>query len=68
MNLWFGEIITIYSENGLCFGKVRVRGAVKVVSLQLITNAAVGEMVLVCDGVALNRVDSQTQLLDFEQL
>ncbi len=66
MNLWFGEIITIYSENGLCFGKVRVRGAVKVVSLDLITNATLGEMVLVCDGVAINRVDDRTQPLDFE--
>ncbi len=66
MNLCFGEIVTIYSENGLCCGKVRVRGAVKAISLDLIPNAVVGEIVLVCDGVALDRVNQSTPPMDFE--
>ncbi len=65
MNLCFGEIVTIYFENGIRFGKVRVRGAIKSVSLDLVTDAVVGEYVLVCDGVALNRVDETTQPPDF---
>jgi hydrogenase maturation factor len=67
VNLCFGEIITTYSENGLRFGRVRVGGAIKAVSLDFVKDAAIGERVLVCDGVALNRVDETIQPAIFEQ-
>ncbi len=56
MNLLYGEIVAVFSEEGLAFGKVRVHGAIKKIPLGLLTNAAEGDRVLICDGVAISNV------------
>jgi hydrogenase maturation factor len=59
MNLLYGEIVETFSEDGMQFGKIRVGGAIRRVSLDLLVEPRAGEGVLVCDGVALSKVDDQ---------
>ncbi len=56
MNLIYGEIIEVGSEEGLPVGKVRVHGATKKIALGLLTNVRQGDRVLICDGVAISKV------------
>ena len=60
MNLVYGEIIEVFSENGLLMGKIRVRGATRKIPLGLLTDAARGDRVLICDGVAISKVEETT--------
>jgi len=57
MNLIYGEVVEILTEDGMKFGKVRVGGAVKKIPLELLTDVARGDRVLICDGVAISKVD-----------
>jgi hydrogenase maturation factor len=57
MNLVYGEIAEVLVEDGMRMGRIRVGGALKKVSLDLLTNAQRGDTVLLCDGVAISRVD-----------
>jgi hydrogenase maturation factor len=57
MNLIYGEIVELFAEGELRMGKVRVGGAVKKVSLDLLSDAASGDAVLMCDGIALGKVE-----------
>ena len=57
MNLIFGEIIELFDEDGSRMGKVRIHGVLKKLSLDLLTVPSVGDTVLLCEGVALNKVD-----------
>jgi hydrogenase maturation factor len=57
MNLVYGVIAEIRSERGQRLGKVRVGGAAKIISLDLLTDPAPGDKVLVCEGVALAKVE-----------
>lgn len=57
MNLIYGEVIEILTEEGMKVGKVRVGGAVKKIPLELLTDVARGDRVLICDGVAISKVD-----------
>ncbi|HEY2800303.1 MAG TPA: HypC/HybG/HupF family hydrogenase formation chaperone [Chthoniobacterales bacterium] len=56
MNLLYGKLIEITSEDGVRFGKVLVGGARKKVPLELLTDAACGDNLLICDGVAISKV------------
>ena len=56
MNLVYGEIIAVFSEDGMPMGQVRVHGASKKIPLGLLTNAVQGDRVLICDGVAISKV------------
>ena len=60
MNLVYGEIAEILPERGQRLGKVRVGGAAKIISLDLLTDPAPGDRVLVCEGVALAKVDESS--------
>jgi len=55
MNLLYGLIVEIASEDGMRVGKIRVAGAFKKVSLELLGEAQIGDRVLVCDGIALSK-------------
>ena len=57
MNLMYGEIIHVFSEPEPRLGKIRVCGAVRIISLDLLTDPAPGDRVLVCEGVAIGKVD-----------
>ena len=55
MNLLYGQIVEIVSEDGMRMGKIRVAGAFKKVSLELLGEPQIGDRVLVCDGIALSQ-------------
>ena len=57
MNLVYGVIAEIRSERGQRLGKVRVGGVLKLVSLDLLTDPTPGAKVLICEGVALAKVE-----------
>jgi hydrogenase maturation factor len=57
MNLVYAEIVDVELEHGLRFGNVRVSGAIKNVSLDLVQDAVKGDEVLVCDGVAIAKTN-----------
>jgi hydrogenase maturation factor len=59
MNLLYGQIVEAFPEDGMLAGKIRVGGALKKVSLDLLVEPRIGDRVLVCDGVAISKVESQ---------
>ena len=59
MNLFYGQIVEAFPEDGMLAGKIRVGGALKKVSLDLLVEPQIGDRVLVCDGVAISKVESQ---------
>lgn len=61
MNLIYGRITEIFREDGMSTGKIRVRGAIKTVSLDLLVEPRLGDLVLVCDGVAISKVGGGTK-------
>ncbi len=60
MNLVYGEIVDAFTEDGVRMGKIRIGGAMKNVTLELIEHAQRGDMVLLCDGVAISKVQEET--------
>ena len=60
MNLIYGEIVELFVENEMKMGNVRVAGALKKVPLDLLTGVECGDKVLLCDGVAISKVDNTT--------
>lgn len=57
MNLLYGELVKVLpSEEDLRPGRVRVGGAWQKIPLELVTDAAPGDSLLLCDGVAIGRV------------
>jgi hydrogenase maturation factor len=56
MNLLYGRLLEIATEDGVRFGKILVGGARKKVPLGLLTDVACGDKLLICDGVAIGRV------------
>ena len=61
MNLLYAEIVEVFSEHGMLMGMVRVGGARKKIALDLLTNPCSGDTVLLCDGVAIGRVEGGRQ-------
>jgi hydrogenase maturation factor len=56
MNLVYGEVVEVIAEDGMRMGKIRIRGAIKKVSLDLLTDAGPRDRVLICDGIAISKV------------
>ena len=56
MNLLYGKIVEVSVEDGMRTGKIRVGGAKKKISLDLLIESQIGDQVLVCDGVAIGQV------------
>lgn len=59
MNLLYSRIVEIFPEDGMLAGKIRVGGAIKKVSLDLLIEPRIGDRVLICDGVAIGKVEAQ---------
>jgi hydrogenase maturation factor len=59
MNLLYGQIVETFPEDGILAGKVRVGGALKKVFLALLVEPQIGDRVLICDGVAISKVEVQ---------
>ncbi|MGI9115045.1 MAG: HypC/HybG/HupF family hydrogenase formation chaperone [Chthoniobacterales bacterium] len=62
MNLNYGEVVEIFTENNLRMARVRVSAALQKVPLDLLTNVRCGDTVLVCDGVAISKVEKETNV------
>lgn len=60
MNLIYGEVVEISTEDGMRFGKIRVAGVLKKVPLELLTDVKRGDTILVCDGVGISKVSAAT--------
>jgi hydrogenase maturation factor len=60
MNLIYGEVIRVFEEAGLRMGKIRIGGAMKDVALELVENPAKGDVVLLCDGIAISKMREET--------
>jgi hydrogenase maturation factor len=60
VNLLYGNIVEVFPGPESLLGKVRVSGASQIISLDLLTDPAPGDKVLVCEGVALAKVDETT--------
>jgi hydrogenase maturation factor len=58
MNLVYGEVVEIFTEDGMKSGKIRVAGALKKVPLELLTDVERGDTILVCDGVGISKVSA----------
>ncbi len=56
MNLIYGEVVEVFSEDGGLMGKIKVHGASKKIALGLLTDVAQGDKVLICEGVAISKV------------
>jgi hydrogenase maturation factor len=59
MNLLYGQIVETFPEEGMFVGKIRVGGALKKVSLDLLVEPQIGDRILICDGVAISKVEGQ---------
>jgi hydrogenase maturation factor len=59
MNLIYGEVAAIFLEDEMRIGKIRVGGAMKNVLLDLVSTAEIGDSILLCDGVAIAKVDKE---------
>jgi hydrogenase maturation factor len=59
MNLHYGRIVEIFHEDGMLAGKIRVRGAIQKVSLNLLVEPQIGDRVLICDGIAISKIEDQ---------
>ena len=64
MNLIYGKVVEIFQQDGLRFGKVRVGGASKIVTLDLLADADRGDEVLLCDGMAIGKVRDAVEPLE----
>lgn len=57
MNLVYGEVADLGIEQGMRMGRVRISGAMKKVPLDLLKDVQCGDTVLICDGVAIGKVN-----------
>ncbi len=57
MNLLYGRLVEVGEEDGIRVGKVQVGGARKKVPLELLTDPKCGDTLLICDGVAISKLD-----------
>ena len=59
MNLVFGEVVKMFDESGICMGKIRVRGAIREAALDLLVGIEPGDIVLLCDGIAVSKLQTE---------
>ena len=60
MNLVYGEVVSVDERDPTKMARIKIAGAIKEVSIGLLTGVRIGDRVLLCDGVAIARVDEQT--------
>jgi hydrogenase maturation factor len=59
MNIVSGEIVEIYIHEGTTMAAVSVGGAVMRVPILLLSDAKVGDVVLIESGIALSRIEHE---------
>ena len=58
MNLVYANLREVFSKDGMRMGKICLGGALRNVPLDLLPDAECGDRLLVCEGVAIARVES----------
>ena len=58
MNLIYADLTEVFSNEGMRMGKICIGGALKNVTLDLLPDAECGDRLLVCEGIAIARVES----------
>lgn len=61
MNLFYGKIVDVFEEDGTLAARLRVGGALKKISLAFVAEVEPGDTVLVCDGMAISRVEEKEE-------
>jgi hydrogenase maturation factor len=61
MNLIYAQVVGVYPEDGAPMGKVNHWGVIRAVPLHLVPETRPGDTVLVCDGVAIAKVNNQAE-------
>jgi hydrogenase maturation factor len=59
MTLIYGEVVELLAEDGVRMGKIRVGGALTKVTMELVAEAKPGDVVLLCDGVAIGKAQEE---------
>jgi hydrogenase maturation factor len=59
VNLVFGEVVKVFDESGIRMGKIRVRGAIKEAAIDLLEEVKPGDIVLLCDGIAVSKLQTE---------
>jgi hydrogenase maturation factor len=57
MNLNYATVVEIFPENGLNMARVKIGAAIQKAPLELLTGVECGDTVLLCDGVAISKVE-----------
>jgi hydrogenase maturation factor len=57
VNLIYGEVVGIIDRNEPKMARIKIGGAIKEVSIALLTGVRTGDKVLLCDGVAIAKVN-----------
>ena len=57
MNLVHGEIVELLSGTVPRTAKIRVAKALKIISVDLLTDPQPGDKVLVCEGIAIGKIE-----------
>jgi len=57
VNLLYGEVVDVCPGPEPRLGKIRIGRALRTISLDLLTDPVPGDKVLVCDGVAISKVE-----------
>jgi hydrogenase maturation factor len=57
VNLIYGEVVGLNERDPMKMARIKIGGAIKEVSIGLLTGVRIGDTVLLCDGVAIARVD-----------
>ena len=60
MNLIYGEVVGLNEHDPMKMARIKIAGAITEVSIGLLTAVRIGDRVLLCDGVAIARVDEQS--------
>jgi hydrogenase maturation factor len=60
MNLIYGEVVGLNERDAMKMARIKIAGAIKEVSIGLLTGVRIGDTVLLCEGVAIARVDEET--------
>jgi hydrogenase maturation factor len=62
MNLIYGEIVDLVRKDKMNMARVRVGGAIQRVAIDLLSDVQRGDQVLICDGVAIGKVEEVTNV------
>jgi len=62
MNLIYGQVVDLVRRDNMNMARVRVGGAIQRVAIDLLSELQRGDQVLICDGVAIGKVEEVTNV------